>query len=131
MSDRRGVRRLIGAAVAVVLGVTGLTAIDTPDPAAAISGSEFNAANIISDALFYDGAAMTQSEIQSFLNSKIGTCANSLCPNVLSVAVNSRAATTSASTGNLVCGAFEGGTLSAAAIIYRAQVACGISAKVI
>lgn len=99
--------------------------------AEAVTGSEFTAGNIISDALFYDGQAMTKNEIQAFLNSKIGTCVNGRCLNVLTTPVSSRTKDVSQTTGNLICEAFTGGSLSAADIIYRAQVACGISAKVI
>src|SRR5690606_38501387 len=101
------------------------------EPAAALSGSEFNAANIISDDLFYDANAMTEAEIQSFLNAKIGACANGACLNVLNANVASRPRAVSTSTGNVVCEQFDGGLHSAAEIIHRAQVACGISAKVI
>lgn len=101
------------------------------ESAHALSGSEFEAGNIISDELFFDSAAMSESEIQGFLSSQIGTCLNASCLNVLTVAASSRPAEVSSTTGALVCSAFQGGTLTAAAIIYRAQVACGISAKVI
>ena len=110
---------------------TSLVAIQPGTSAAAVSGSDFNPGAIISDALFYDNAAMTQAEIQSFLNARIGSCSNGKCLNVLTTTVASRAAVSSMTTGNQVCSAFAGGTLSAAAIIYRAQVACNISAKVI
>ena len=97
--------------------------------AAAVVG--FNPENIISDALFYDGAAMTAAEIQSFLDAKIGSCRNGKCLNVLSVSVSSRAAWVSQTTGNLVCTALQGGTMRVSELIYRMQVACGISAKAI
>jgi putative cell wall-binding protein len=97
--------------------------------AAAVVG--FDATNIISDALFYDGNAMTAQQIQSFLDGKIGGCQNGRCLNVLSITSPSRPAYYSQTTGNLVCGDLAGGTMSAAEYIYRVQVACGISAKVI
>jgi Putative cell wall-binding domain len=91
----------------------------------------FNAENIISDALFYDGRAMTAAEIQSFLDAKIGTCQNGKCLNVLSITTESRKAYYSQTTGDLVCGDLNGGTMRASEFIYRVQVACGVSAKVI
>ncbi|WP_424445415.1 S-layer homology domain-containing protein [Microbacterium sp. CH-015] len=97
--------------------------------AAAVVG--FNPENIIADALFYDGGAMTAAEIQSFLNAKIGACRNGKCLNVLTAGISSRAAVYSQSTGNLICSAIEGGTMPVSELIYRVQVACGISAKVI
>ncbi len=97
--------------------------------AAAVVG--FNPENIISDALFYDGAAMSSAEIQTFLDSKIGTCRNGKCLNVLTTGISSRDAVYSQSTGNLICSAIQGGSMKVSELIYRVQVACGISAKVI
>ncbi len=91
----------------------------------------FNPENIISDALFYDGNAMSSAEIQSFLDSKIGRCENGKCLNVLSASISSRDAWYSQVTGDLVCSALQGGTMRVSELIYRVQVACGISAKAI
>lgn len=125
-------------AAAVDAGVTGAVASSVADTqavsadvvkAAAVVG--FNAENIISDALFYDGGAMTAAEIQSFLNAKIGACTNGKCLNILTAGISSRAAVYSQTTGNLICSAIQGGSMKVAELIYRVQVACGISAKVI
>ncbi len=97
--------------------------------AAAVSG--FDPESIISDSLFYDANAMSAAEIQSFLDSKIGTCENGKCLNVLQTAISSRDAWVSQATGQLVCSAIRGGTMPVSELIYRVQVACGISAKVI
>ncbi|WP_454129849.1 hypothetical protein [Microbacterium aurum] len=97
--------------------------------AAAVVG--FNPENIISDALFYDGNAMTSAEIQTFLDAKIGACRNGKCLNVLTTGISSRDAVYSQSTGNLICSAIQGGSMKVSELIYRVQVACGISAKVI
>jgi uncharacterized protein with LGFP repeats len=91
----------------------------------------FDAGNIISDDLFYDGSAMTQAEIQRFLDARIGSCRNSRCINILEAEFSDRAAFVSQTTGNLVCSAIKGGRMPVSEAIYRAQVACGISAKVI
>lgn len=91
----------------------------------------FNPESIISDALFYDGNAMSAAEIQAFLNAKIGTCQNGKCLNVLTTGISSRGAVVSQTTGNLICSAIQGGTMPVSELIYRVQVACGISAKVI
>lgn len=115
------------AALAVAIGGAVATA---PSPSRA--AETFDPGNIIDDALFYDSSAMTAAQIQSFLDGKIGTCQSSDCINILRASVSSRPARVSDTTGNLVCGAFTGGTnLRISDIIYRAQVACGISAKVI
>jgi len=131
MGNSRTRLRMLAATLAGFALAGTLIVAPSPAPASAVTGSEFSAGNIISDALFYDGQAMTKNEIQAFLNSKIGTCVNGRCLNVLTTPVSSRVKDVSQTTGNLICEAFTGGTLSAADIIYRAQVACGISAKVI
>ena len=93
--------------------------------------SKFNPGNIISDALFYDGNAMSSAEIQAFLDQKIGSCLNGKCLNIQNVSISSRDRRVSQVTGQVVCEAIQGGTMRASELIYRVQVACGISAKVI
>ena len=91
-----------------------------------LSGSSFNAGNIITDYQFYQRDALTQAEIQSFLDAKIGSCGNSNCLNVYRMSTFSRAQY------GTVCNAYAGATNErAAAIIYKVQAACGISAKVL
>ncbi|WIB66395.1 hypothetical protein DEI93_10400 [Curtobacterium sp. MCBD17_035] len=93
--------------------------------ARALSGSSFQAGNIISDANFFDGDAMSASAVQSFLDDQIGTCKSTSCLNVGTSSLNAHAA-------DPMCGAVTGGSgLSAATIITRVAVACGISPKVI
>lgn len=43
-------------------------------PAYALSGKDFNPANIIDDSLFYRGPSMSASSVQKFLNSKVPKC---------------------------------------------------------
>lgn len=107
------------------------SAVSTPKKFAALSGSEFDPGMIISDQLFYDGSAMSAAQIQSFLDGKIGSCLTTRCLNVAVLPVTGRAASYSADTGALVCEAIAGGNMLASELIYRTQVACGISAKVI
>lgn len=119
-------RRAAAMTAAVAVLVSGLVVHATPTPAAAISGSEFDPGLIISDDEFYDGSAMTEAEIQSFLNSQSGVL------KTLRQDVATRPQEISQTTGNLICNEITGGSnLLASTIIYRAQVACGISAKVI
>ncbi|WP_396656725.1 FG-GAP repeat domain-containing protein [Microbacterium sp.] len=122
-------RRALALLAALAVAIGGVIAT-TPPPVHA--AETFDPGNIIDDSLFYDGAAMTAAQIQSFLDEKVGTCRSSDCINILRASVSSRPARISDTTGNLVCNAFTGGTnLRISEIIYRAQVACGISAKVI
>jgi hypothetical protein len=117
------VRRLAAILTGALLG-SSLLALATPAPAQALSGGDFTPGMIISDSLFYDGNAMSEAQIQQFLASKGSGLAG------YTFSVNSRSAVYS-SAGNLRCKAFDGGQLAASTIIYRAQVACGISAKVL
>ncbi len=43
-------------------------------PVSAVSAAEWNAGNIIDDAIFYDKSSMNVNEIQAFLNSKLPVC---------------------------------------------------------
>jgi len=118
-------RRGLGAVLAVVATVGSFVlALAPAAPADALSGSSFMPGLIISDSQFYDSAAMSESQIQQFLTSKGSGLAG------FTFSVNSRARVTSSS-GATRCEAFQGGVLAASTIIYRAQVACGISAKVL
>jgi len=118
-------RRGLGAVLAVVAAVGSFVlALAPAAPADALSGSSFMPGLIISDSQFYDSAAMSESQIQQFLTSKGSGLAG------FTFSVNSRARVTSSS-GATRCEAFQGGVLAASTIIYRAQVACGISAKVL
>ncbi|WOQ68827.1 hypothetical protein RYJ27_08900 [Microbacterium limosum] len=121
---------IVPAAVAAPSGADALAAAsaDTQIKPATLAG--FNPENLIDDALFYDGAAMTAAEIQRFLDDR-NRCTNTRCINTGTASISSRAAVVSHRTGNVVCNAIEGGTMRISELIYRVQVACGISAKVI
>jgi hypothetical protein len=95
-------------------------------PAEALSGSNFDPGYIISDSNFYTTGAMSEVEIQSFLDANIGTCRNTLCLNVLRIDTT----TTTLSFGT--CATYQGqANESAARMIYKVQQACAISAKVL
>ena len=94
--------------------------------ASGLSGSGFDPGYIISDANFYNSDALSQAEIQNFLDAKIGNCQSALCLNVLRVDSTTRAA------DRTVCGTYAGASQElASTVIFKAQQACGISAKVI
>jgi hypothetical protein len=44
------------------------------DSASALSGSQFKAGNIMSDGVFFNGSALSASQIQNFLNAKVPNC---------------------------------------------------------
>jgi putative cell wall-binding protein len=85
----------------------------------------FSAGYLINDHVFYNGAAMTEAQIQAFLNDMQPSCGNALCLRDYVETTVTRAATAR-------CAQYTGASNERAArIIYKVQVACGISAKVI
>jgi hypothetical protein len=100
-------------------------AVVAPAPATAADARLFNAGNIISDALFFDGGAMTASEVQSFLVSKVPSCrAGYTCLKSYSQQTQTRAAVDGR------CDAYTSqGVESAATIIAKVGAACGVSQK--
>lgn len=119
-------RRIAASLGIASMMATGLVAIAAPAPAEAVDASQFDPGYIISDSLFYDSGSMTRTQIQAFLEAR-GSVLKSHRDTV-----KSQPRRVSDATGNLRCEAFQGGSnITASTIIYRAQVACGISAKVI
>jgi putative cell wall-binding protein len=87
--------------------------------------ANFNAGYLISDYAFFNRTAMSEAEIQAFLESKSGTCQNTLCLDILRQDSVDWAATPR-------CDAYTGGTQELISrIIYKVQIACGVSAKVL
>jgi uncharacterized protein with LGFP repeats len=123
--------RIVASVLAVCVVVVGIVVAAPALSAQALSATGFNAGDIISDAQFYNGSAMSASDIQAFLTSQEGTCGNANCLENLVTTVANRGVVISPYGNGTRCNAFTGGTLSAAQIIYNAQVACGISAQVI
>lgn len=118
-------RRALGGLLAAALAGSLLTAIAPSAPVQAADIRDFDPGYLISDYLFYNTAAMTEAEIQAFLLSKGDPCANTNCLDVFKQSTTTRAATTR-------CAEYKGATNeSAARIIFKVQVACGISAKAI
>jgi len=116
--------------------------------ASALSGSEFNAANIIDDSVFFNRGSMSVGDIQAFLNAKVPVCdtngtqpyagttraaygasrgypAPYTCLKDYSQAVPAKSADAYCS------GGISSGTKSAAQIIYDVSQACGVSPKVL
>lgn len=87
----------------------------------------FDAGNIISDFNFYNGWAMTEEEIQKFLDSHIsGPCTTTFCLNILKLDTPTR------TWDYGTCDTYQGAAgESAARIIFKVQRACGLSAKAI
>ncbi|MCU1441455.1 MAG: hypothetical protein JWP85_2452 [Rhodoglobus sp.] len=134
MKRNGGIRHWLLSAATALLLVAGLGVVQAAPQgpsAQAVVGSQFDPGNIISDALFFDANAMSEVQIQQFLDSKIGACSNSNCLNVLRVTTPSEAASYS-SGGDLICSGYTGvSNERASAIIFKVQQACRVSAKVI
>ena len=125
------IRKWIGVIMGVAILTASVTIAAIPIPAQAVSGSQFDPGNIISDQYFYDANALSSAQIQSFLDSSVGTCITGNCLNVLRLTTPTKAARYTAA-GAMVCAAYSGSASeSAAEIIFKVQQACSISAKVI
>lgn len=129
----RGIKRGLGrltatiGVFALVVGFLTVGATTTDDAAAAASGSDFNAGNIMSDAVFYNAGTMTKAEIQSFLNSKVPYCKSGYtCLKSYSQQTASQSAKSEG------CAAYSGSAKeNAAAIISKVATACGINPQVL
>lgn len=111
----------IGAAALVL--ATFVVAVQPPTSASALSGSEFDPGNIISDYAFFHDSAMTEAEIQAFLAAQSGACLNTNCLDILKVTTPDRAATTR-------CQGYEGAANEPASrVLFKIQRSCGVSAK--
>lgn len=101
-------------------------AIFTPASQAA-NGSNFDPGYIISDATFYDAAAMSTSQIQSFLNSKGSNCVAGEEP-----CLKDYTMTTRSISANSQCSSYTGkSNETSAAIIYKVAQACDINPQVL
>ncbi|PTW91289.1 hypothetical protein C8A06_1008 [Microbacteriaceae bacterium MWH-Ta3] len=135
----RWISTLWARAVAVTTAavVTSTILVAAPASAITLNGADFKPGNIISDTAFYDSSGLTEAQIQAFLDKKIGTCLSSsdLCLNVYTQTTTSRPQTYingASDLANPLCRPYAGeANEPASRIIYKVQVACGISAKAI
>lgn len=92
--------------------------------AAAANAADWTPGNIIDDAVFYDGDAMTAGEIQTFLNGKVRTCQSGYtCLKDYRQSTDNRPA-------DKYCNGYSGApNETAATIIDKVARSCGISQK--
>ncbi len=111
-----------GCAIALLVALPATVA--PTSPAAAADAADWNPGNIIDDAVFYDGNAMTAGEIQTFLNGKVRTCqSGSTCLKDYRQNTDDRPA-------DKYCNGYSGApNESAATIIDKVARSCGISQK--
>lgn len=88
--------------------------------------SQFRPGNIISDAVFFNSATMSEAQIQSFLESKVSSCRSGY------TCLKDYYVQTRAIAADAMCGAYSGGgTERASRVIYKVARACGINPQVL
>lgn len=134
-----------------LIAVLLLISLVGPLETSALSGGDFNAGRIIDDQLFYDGNALSSSDVQTFLNSKVTVCDNngsqtiydSQYGDTVTRAVYSQRRGISTpfaclkdvthdsyeKAADAYCSSLSGGRKSSAQIIYEVGKACNISQK--
>ncbi|MFC4222936.1 hypothetical protein [Lysinibacter cavernae] len=115
-------RILVGV---LFVGAIAAGSASTADPAEATLVG-FDPGNIISDEVFFNGSAMTEAQIQSFMNGKVPTCvAGYTC-------LKSYKQTSNTVAANAMCKQYVGGANeSTARILYKVAQACGINPQVL
>ncbi|GEK80763.1 hypothetical protein [Agrococcus baldri] len=121
----RLLRRSLAVALAFVLAA-GFLVASPAEPAEAADAGSFNAGNIISDENFFDGRAMSASEVQSFLNQQLRSCDSGY------TCLKDYRQNAPAMPANAYCAAMPSRSNdTAASIIARVSVACDISPRVL
>ncbi|TDW30692.1 hypothetical protein [Cryobacterium psychrophilum] len=121
------IKKVLGTALAVTLAATLLVAVSPATQAEAANASFFDPGNIISDAVFFDGGSMSAGSVQTFLSDRVTTCRSGY---TCLKDYRQDTPTKSAIAGR--CAEYSGRTSeSAADIIAKVGVACGISQKAI
>lgn len=112
------------------MGLVGTVLVVPASPAAAISGSEFDPAFIISDRNFFNSGAMSQAQIQSFLQQQQARCTAGNGQPCLKDYRTLSTTKPAAATGH--CAAYRGSSSELASeIIYKVAQACGINPQVL
>jgi hypothetical protein len=120
------------ALIALLVSATQWSASASASASTSPVDDGFDPGYIIDDSEFYSASAMSQEQIQSFLEAEEpGPCATDLCLKRLTLATTA-STVASAKDGAALCEPYPAAAAeTAAAIIYNVQRACGISAKVI
>ena len=95
--------------------------------ATGVTGAQFQAGNIISDAVFYNSSTMNATTIQAFLNQEApSSCPGATCLNVFHMATTSQPAESG------LCSAYTGKSSETAAQIFaNVASACGVNPEVL
>lgn len=116
---------------ALIVAVAAIAVSIPTERAEALSGSEFDASYIISDERFFDYSAMTQAQIQQFLNQQVPVCrsvdSNLPCLKDLVTSTNTKAPQAAGHCTGYNSEGWETG----ARIIWRVAQACRINPQVL
>lgn len=113
-------------AMVLLIAATLMTAFQTAPAAQAADLSKFKPGNIIEDGVFFDTGTMTEAQIQTFLNSKVSSCASG------ATCLKDFRQTTYDRTADAMCKGYTGASNeSAARIIKKVADSCGINPQVI
>lgn len=128
--------RPVGVAIALLASLVTAIAVSSPTAEAAMPDpSQWDPGYIVSDAQFYDANAMTEAEIQAFLEARVPVCETwrSEGPSDPIVCLKDYRMNTQNMTVDQFCPVpYVGATNErASTIIYKVAQACGISPKVI
>lgn len=118
---------MVGAIAVTALALVGAgTGAGGSAPAQAADLSQFRPGNIISNNVFFNSGSMGESQVQSFLNSRVPSCSSGyVCLKNYSQATPTRGA-------DSYCSTYAGGSNeSAARIITKVGQACGINPQVL
>lgn len=118
-------KRFVALSATIAL-VASLFSAFIPQQAQAADASSFNPGYIISDSVFFNSADMSVEGIQAFLNSKVPSCrAGYICLKDYSQRTTNIAS-------DRYCNGYAGSASdSAANIIYKTAISCGINPKVL
>ncbi|MDQ1569949.1 MAG: hypothetical protein QOF79_623 [Actinomycetota bacterium] len=116
----------------LVGGILTLVAPPAVQPAAAADLTAFDPGLIITDDIFFNGRGMSASQIQSFIRGKDPTCKSFTDGGTHYTCLADYAMKTTTQKADVNCGGYTGHTSeTAATIIARVAVACGINPEVL
>ena len=118
----------VGTAIVPGAGAPPAVAANDPNTITVTPLGSFDPGNLISDEVFFTGAALSAGQIQTFLNSKVTTCAATDGPACL----RDYRQTTPDRPADAYCTAYSGQENElASSIIAKVSKSCGVSAKVL
>ncbi|HEY8590278.1 MAG TPA: hypothetical protein VIL55_12070, partial [Naasia sp.] len=122
----RAIWRSVAAVAGAAAVVAGALVAGPVQPAAAADIRNFNPGNIISDAMMYNSATMTEAQVQAFLTAKVPTC------RVGYTCLKDYRQDSYTIAGTPMCSTYQGAPgETAARMIVKVAQACGINPQVL